>query len=243
MPHRIEIGLKNGMRDALGEKLKKRILEDLGLEVQSVNTISVYTIDADLSPGQLEKVASGPFSDPIAQVYSIDRPLARCFDWLIEVGFRPGVTDNVGKTGREAIELRLGLKLKEEQKVYTSIQYLIKGNLKRPEVEKICTGLLVNPLIQRFEMIPRHLWNDEKGLEPAVPRVKIDPEIQVQEIDLKRDDQALLELSLERLLALSLSELKAIQAYLKRDSVLRERGKFDLRRKITDVEREALAQT
>ena len=49
MPHRIEIGLKNHVRDALGEKLKRRIRDDLNLEVQSVNTISVYTIDADLS--------------------------------------------------------------------------------------------------------------------------------------------------------------------------------------------------
>jgi phosphoribosylformylglycinamidine synthase len=53
----------------------------------------------------------------------------------------------------------------------------------------------------------------------------------------------LLELSHERLLALSLPELKAIQAYLKRDFVLRERRKLNLGRKITDVELEALAQT
>ncbi len=205
MSHRIEIGFKNHVRDALGEKLRKRIRANLGFEVQSINTISVYTIDADLSPEQLEMVASGPFSDPIIQEYAIDRPLAQSFDWLIEVGFRPGVTDNVGKTGREAIELRLGIRLKEEEKVYTSIQYLIKGNLKEAEVEKICTGLLVNPLIQRFEVIPHHLWNGRRGVKPSVPRVKIDQKIQVQEIDLERDDRALLELSHERLLALTLS--------------------------------------
>jgi len=243
MPHRIEIGFKNHIRDALGEKVRKRIRDNLGLTVQSVNTISVYTIDADLSPAQLEMVASGPFSDPIIHEYAIDRPLAQSFDWLIEVGFRPGVTDNVGKTAREAIELRLDLKLKEGEKAYTSIQYLIKGDLKEPEVEKICTGLLGNPLIQRFEAIPYHLWNGRRGIEATVPRVRIDQKIEVQEIDLERDDRDLLELSHERVLALSLPELKAIQAYLKRDSVLRERGQFDLGGKITDVELEALAQT
>jgi len=115
MPHRIEIGFKNHIRDALGERLKRRIRDHLNLEVQSVNTISVYTIDADLSPEHLEMVASGPFTDPITQGYAIDQPLAHSFDWLIEVGLRPGVTDNVGKTAREAIELRLGLKLREEE--------------------------------------------------------------------------------------------------------------------------------
>ena len=243
MPHRIEIGLKSHIRDALGEKLKRRIRDDLNLEVKSVNTISVYTIDANLSPEQLEMVANGPFSDPITQMYAIDRPLAQSFDWLIEVGFRPGVTDNVGKTAREAIELRLGVQLKDQERVYTSTQYLIKGNLERPGVEKICNGLLVNPLVQRFDIIPRHLWNGRRGLEPTVPRVTIDQKIQVEEIDLQITDRALLKLSHDRVLALSLDELKAIQAYLKRDSVPRERGKFNLGRKITDVELEALAQT
>jgi phosphoribosylformylglycinamidine synthase II len=243
MPHRIEIGLKSHIRDALGEKLKRRIREDLNVEVQSVNTIAVYTIDADLSPDQLEMVASGPFSDPITQVYTINRPLAQSFDWLIEVGFRPGVTDNVGKTAREAIELRLGVKLNEEERVYTSMQYLIRGNVKKPEAEKICTGLLVNPLIQRSEVIPRHLWNGQRELEPKVPRVKMDQEIHVQEIDLAIPDRTLLKLSRERILALSLPELKAIQAYLKSDSVLRERREFGLGEKITDLELEALAQT
>jgi len=243
MPHRIEICLKGHIRDALGEKLKRRIRDDLNLEVQSVNTISVYTVDADLSPEQLKMVASGPFSDPITQWYAIDRPLAQSFDWLIEVSFRPGVTDNVGKTAREAIELRLGVQLKDQERVYTSIQYLIKGNLERPEVEKICAGLLVNPLVQRFEIIPRHLWNGQRGFEPTIPRVKIDQEIHVEEIDLQITDRALLKLSHDRVLALSLDELKAIQAYLRGDSVLRERKKLNLGRNITDVELEALAQT
>ncbi len=243
MPHRIEIGLKSHIRDALGEKLKRRIRDDLNLEVKSVNTISVYTIDADLSPEQLEMVANGPFSDPITQMYAIDRPLAQSFDWLIEVGFRPGVTDNVGKTAREAIELRLGVQLKDQERVYTSTQYLIKGNLERPGVEKICNGLLVNPLVQRFEIIPRHLWNGRRGLEPTVPRVKIDQKIQVEEIGLQITDRALLKLSHDRVLALSLPEFKAIQAYFKKDSVIRERGEFGLGGKITDVELEALAQT
>ncbi|MCK5553195.1 MAG: phosphoribosylformylglycinamidine synthase, partial [Deltaproteobacteria bacterium] len=161
----------------------------------------------------------------------------------IEVGFRPGVTDNVGKTAREAIELRLGVHLKDQERVYTSTQYLIKGNLERPGVEKICNGLLVNPLVQRFEIIPRHLWNGRRGLEPTVPRVKIDQKIQVEEIGLQITDRALLKLSHDRVLALSLPELKAIQAYFKKDSVIRERGEFGLGGKITDLELGALAQT
>jgi len=39
------------------------------------------------------------------------------------VGFKPGVTDNVGKAAKEAMEWRLGRKLKEEEKVYTSLRF------------------------------------------------------------------------------------------------------------------------
>ncbi len=105
MANRIEVGFKTGIRDALGEKTKKRIIDTLALKVSNVATIEVYTIDGQLSAAELRDAASGPLSDPVIQEFSVNRPLAKNFDWLIEVGFRPGVTDNVGKTAREAIEL------------------------------------------------------------------------------------------------------------------------------------------
>ena len=108
MANRIEIGFREGIRDALGEKIKRRIIEHLRIPVDSVKTIEVYTIDAPLTPEELEKAARGPLSDPVIQVIGIDRGLAHGFDWLIEVGFRPGVTDNVGKTAAEAIALLVG---------------------------------------------------------------------------------------------------------------------------------------
>ena len=108
MANRIEIGFSKGIRDALGEKIKKRIVDHLRIQVDSVKTCEVYTIEGDLTPGDLEAAARGPLSDPIIQEYAIDRGLARGFDWLIEVGYRPGVTDNVGKTAAEAIALLTG---------------------------------------------------------------------------------------------------------------------------------------
>src|SRR5450759_13937 len=103
MPNRIEIALKEGVRDARGERIKREIEHFLHLPVDEVRTIDVYTVDAALSPGELEQAASGPFSDPVIQAWSIDRPLAAGFDYAVEVGFRPGVTDNVGRTAREAV--------------------------------------------------------------------------------------------------------------------------------------------
>jgi len=39
MAHRIEVGFREGIRDALGEKVKKRIIEDLNILVANVKTI------------------------------------------------------------------------------------------------------------------------------------------------------------------------------------------------------------
>ncbi len=218
-----------------------KIDNDLGLHVKSVRTISVFTLDIDLLKEELEKVATGPFVDPIIQEYRIDQPLAQDFDWLVEVGFKPGVTDNVGKTAKEAIEWRLGRKLKEEEKVYTSTQYLFGGNLKREDVERICTDLLGNSLIQRFEVWKADKWVGK--VEPKVPKVRGDEEGRVEEIDLEIPDQALLQWSQERLLVLDLREMKAIQNYLRNPLVIEGRKKLGLGRGMTDVELEAIAQT
>ncbi len=241
MPHRIEIGLKEGIRDALGEKVKRRIQNDLGLPIESVKTISIYTLDIDLSREELETIASDPFLDPIIQEYRIDESLARDFDWLVEVSFKPGVTDNVGKTAREAIEWRLGRRLSDEEKVYTSTQYLLKGQFRREDVERICVGLLGNPLIQRFDVWSRDQWRGR--IEPKVPKVVMEGGGRVEEIDLELSDEALMELSQKRLLALDLREMKVIQNYLNDPKVIEHRRRVGLGKKITDVELEAIAQT
>ncbi len=61
MANRIEVGFKTGIRDALGEKTKKRIIDTLSLNVSNVATIEVYTIDGELSAAELRKPLQGRF--------------------------------------------------------------------------------------------------------------------------------------------------------------------------------------
>lgn len=170
MISRIEVGFKKGIRDALGEKIRKRMIENFSLPVEHVATIDVYTIAGDLTPGELNKAALGPLSDPVIQNFSINRPLAAGFDCLIEVGYRPGVTDNVGKTAREAIKLILGRD--NDIAVYTSRQYLICGQITEGDAEKIASGLLANDLIERYQIFRRRLRHGPRrpGLYPAGDR-------------------------------------------------------------------------
>ena len=49
MAHRIEVGLQSAVKDAWGEKIKRRVWEDLRLHVASVSGIDVYTLDMDVT--------------------------------------------------------------------------------------------------------------------------------------------------------------------------------------------------
>ncbi len=242
MAHRIEVAFKGELRDPLGGKIREKVNNQLGLEVESVRTVDVYTIDVPLQREELESLAKGPYSDPITQVWSVDCPLAQDFDWMIEVGLLPGVTDNVGRTAREALEARLEVRLKEEERVYTSCQYLIRGGLSRDEIETIATGLLGNPLVHRFEIRNREEWNSVKGIGSVVPKVTGLTGGRIERFALEVPDEDLLSLSKERLLALSLEEMKALQRYFGRKEI-KERRKIRIEEQITDVELEAIAQT
>jgi len=153
MPSRIEIALKDGVRDSRGERIKREIGHFLHLPVSSVRTIDVFTVDAELTRTELEAAASGPFCDPVIQAWSIDLPQAIGFDWAVEVGFRPGVTDNVGRTAGEAVSYLIQRPLGDSEAVYASVQYLLSGQLNREQVETIATGLLCNTLIQRYSIL------------------------------------------------------------------------------------------
>ncbi|MBP1711290.1 MAG: phosphoribosylformylglycinamidine synthase, partial [Deltaproteobacteria bacterium] len=197
------------------------------------------------SAAELKEAALGPLSDPVIQEFSINRPLAKNFDWLIEVGFRPGVTDNVGKTAREAIELLLGGAANSRKiNVYTSRQYLISGQISRSGAETIASGLLANDLIERHQVLAASDFDINQGLPAFIPKVQGEDKPQVVQINLAAvSAQGLLKISQEKLLALNLEEMKKIQAYYQNPAVIKARKKFGLDENTTDVELECLGQT
>jgi phosphoribosylformylglycinamidine synthase len=243
MPSRIEVSFKPDFRDPLGESVQRAIVEDLGLSVDNVRTIDVYTIDADLSPQEVERLRRELFTDPIVQESSSISRLARDFSWIIEVGFRPGVTDNVGKTAREGIEEVLGRHLALGEAVYTSRQYLITGPLRREEIERIAADLLANSLIQRWEIRNIEDWAEGHDPDLGMPKVGHAEPLRVESIPLNLTDAELAQLSDNRMLALSLAEMQAIRRYYEALPCAAERRALGLSQWPTDVELEALAQT
>lgn len=243
MVSRIIVGLKDGVRDPRGERVRRELKEHLGITLRSVRTLDVYTVDAELTPDELQRCAAGPFCDPVIQEYAVDAPLARDFDMLIEVGFRPGVTDNPGRTAREAIQYLTGRAFAPEEGVYTSTQYLFQGLQDISAAEQVAADFLANGLIQQWTIVPAAQFDRKSGVPARVPRVCSNAPTEVRRIDLQVPDAKLQELSRAGMLALSLTEMQTIQRYTESPGVLEDRCQFGLDRQLTDVELEALAQT
>jgi phosphoribosylformylglycinamidine synthase len=239
---RIEVGLKPGLFDPAGDVLARKIRTYLKLNVvTSVRVIDVFAIDAPLSGDEAQRVAKELFSDPINQHYSIDAPLSSPgFSSAIAVGFRPGVKDNVGSTAKEAIEELLGKKL--EGAVYTSKHYLLSGKVGKHEAEKIGRELVANELIQRFEVKTAAEFG-QAGFGTLIAKVESSGGGKVSYVDLDVNDKRLLEISRERLLALSLDEMKVIKKHYLDPQNSEARRSGGLSPMPSDVELECIAQT
>ncbi len=241
MARRIEVTTKRGVPDSGGEDVRRRVIEDLGIPVESVHTVEVYTIDMDLTDDESELLRRELFTDPITQDSLVGCGIAEDYSWLVEVGFLPGVTDNVGKSAAEGISDTLRRPLDPGETVFTSRQYALKGDLGKDQVEKIASGLLANELIERWAIRERSDTDESPLL--GLPIVELGPPPGMEPVDLELDDAGLAALSRERTLALELAELHAIRDYYRREDMRREREKMGLPLTATDVELEALAQT
>lgn len=243
MAWRIVVGLKDNVRDARGERVRREIREHLGIELRAVRTLDVYTVDAQLSEEEVATAAAGPFSDPIIQDYAINQPLADDFDVLVEVGYRPGVTDNVGRTAREAIQYQTGRDFAAEEGVYTSVQYLLSGDISVDDAERIARDFLGNGLIQRWDIVARADFDSIQGVSVTVPKVTSSTKPEICPVDLEISDDELMQISRQGMLALNLEEMKAIQLFFRQEKVLAARKQVGLGAMPTDAELEALAQT
>lgn len=235
MDYRIEMSVKPQWPDPRGEGLVRRLSSMADLPpVRGIRTRDVYTISADITPEQAQSVAV-ELSDPVTRHGIVGTtPIAEgpAFTWLIRVGFKPGVTDNVARTAHEAIGDVIGRKLTRDEQVFSSVEYLLDApGFTYEQVYDLAKGLLANVLIETISIFPY----DEvlkNGIPLNKPVVSGQEEVVVREFNLNVSDEELMEISHKGTLALTLEEMKVIQAYFQKEG-----------RNPTDVELEVIAQT
>jgi len=243
MPDRIETGMRQGFRDPAGDALRTQLQEDLHIHVDHIQVVDVYTINAALSAAELERVRVELFTDPIVQESTLNRSLARDYDYVIEVGFRPGVTDNVGRSAAEAVADLLCRPLSSEEGVYKSTLYALRG-VSLHTCEKIARDLLANALIQQYVVKSAEEMAELDGAPLlGLPIVTDRSEALVRTVDLEIGDDALLAISRDGMLALELGEMKTIQAHYRDSDERKRREALGLPAAPTDIELEVFAQT
>ncbi len=226
--------------DAEGQALRKKAGDYFGLQLGSVRTISIITIDAPLTQSQVERVQDEIFTNPVTQWSSLD-PLPLDFDWCIWVGYRPGVKDNAGDTAIEAMADLLQVNFSDDDAVFTSKRYCIKGDgLSAETMEMLAAELLANDIIQQWRIYNRQIWNPDEGIGYILPKVRLDhqPTLTTIAID---SDQTLQRISDERNLALNPADIPTIRSYFLDEKVVAQRKQVGLSDP-TDVELEYISQ-
>jgi len=225
MEYRIQASWRSDLPDGRAADLLSQIAH-LGVDhVQQVQVSDLYFLRGDLSTVHLERLANELLADPIVEEYCIQAiPTSSSAQTeeqgVIEVGYRPGVTDPVAAHLLRRAQL-LGIGAVEA--TATGTRYAFQGNLSKDDLHRIAQELLCNDVIQTYAL---------GALRPAfVPRAE--PSDRIEVIPLRQaDDETLARMSVERVLFLSLAEMQAIRDEFRR-----------LGRDPTDVELETLAQT
>jgi phosphoribosylformylglycinamidine synthase subunit PurSL len=240
MPYRIEIAQRSELPDAEGLSVRQKAADYFGIKVDAIRTIHVLTLDAALSEAQVQAVRKEIFTNPVTQISSL-APLELDFDWCIWVGFRPGVRDTAGSTGQEAIEDLLGCRFAEEEGLYTSKRYCLKGQaLTRGQMDRIASELLANDIIQRWQVFQRADWRPEEGVGFPISKVRLDHQPQVSTLAID-SDATLKALSDARNLALNPNDIPVIRGYFRDPDVQAIRKAVGLSDP-TDLELEYISQ-
>ncbi len=168
--------------------------------------------------------------------------------WALERRFRPGVTDNIGRTALEAFEIVSRRKFPEGRAASGSLLLLEGPRLDEDSLAVIARDLLCNELIETWTLLtePELVKSDRFHPERTkrdLPKVNMRGSDKVDTVTLTGlPDSELETLSRNRLWALTLAEMQAVRNHFSSASERERRSGLGLS-EMTDVEIEVIAQT
>ena len=168
--HRIEVHYKKDPR----EKIRTDRFRLLGFSIDELQLVDVYTVATarrDIQRDELAGDRRPAVTNPVVQDFVVDEATTALFDYAIEVGFLPGVTDNVGTTARQTIEDYLGIKFGDGEMVSSSELYFVRGRL-APDMLTRLAATLANPLVNRVSIKTLQEYGEE-GMDRVVPQVRL----------------------------------------------------------------------
>lgn len=245
--NKINILLKEKFEDIHSKKTAQSMQEHFNksLEGMKIITAKCYQVIGNYQSEQIEKVSKELFTDKIIENYFINNFPSFDFDYVVEVGFKDGVTDNISKSALEGIKDLLGNDYLEDTKVKSFQCYFFdfdkneNQKISLDELKNFASEYLYNSLIESCNILSKQDWQGDFPIkaEKEIPKIK---EL-YQTINLNVSDDELVDISKKMTLSLNLEEMKVIQKYFldKKE----QRQKNNLPTEATDVELEVLAQT
>jgi phosphoribosylformylglycinamidine synthase len=218
------------------ETSQKRLVDSahqLGITALSAcQEHTLYFLRGNITAEQAHSLGRQLLTDPVIESFNLfevgQSPLSN-HKHYIDVTLLPGVTDPAADNLVQAAHL-LGFEALEQ--AVTGQRYLLQGSLDEPALKRLASGLLANPVIQRFT-INRPISPSFVGPQASSRQDANTPTSSVETIAIcDAQDHHLQQISTERRLALNLEEMQAIRSYYQREE-----------RNPTDVELETLAQT
>ena len=249
--HSIEVTTRDleGLPDARGDSVRSMLSADFGLEVGAVRVSLGYLVKAEMNQEEAARSVYDLFADPVIEHGSSQGRLLDASEVFpsppevaIQVGFKPGVTDNAGQAGLDGLTT-LFPHLGGRAQVATTQTYMFWDLPEGTDPSDLASALH-NPMIERCAIA----GEDDCGAArwPSLefpdrpPAVFAEPAV----VDLEVSDEELEEISETGLLALNLNEMHAIQAHYRDSGVREARESLGLPVAApTDAELECLAQT
>lgn len=149
----IEVGTKPTFIDVEGARLSEDVA-DLGVARGVPAHISrMYWLSASLPKSDVELLATRLLTDSVLQDYALDELLCPAFHgewtWVAEVRLKMGVTDAVGES---VIKGARDLGVTGMDHAATGTRVYLGGGLDEASARRICERLLVNDVIQTYEL-------------------------------------------------------------------------------------------
>jgi phosphoribosylformylglycinamidine synthase len=236
----VELLLKPGQVDVAGRAVAESARKHLGIETGKVKAGKIFALCLPIGDEQLRRFAERGLKDEIVHdVYVNSFFQDPAFRAYLLVSRLPGVTDDEGASAQRTLADLVDLppKALEQQHVFSYDVYYFERDLSPETLQKLGAELLGNPLVNHFEC------GRVLDCIRYVPEVQVASDATTEVVDLRVSDEKLLGISKQRVLSLSLEEMKAIQAHFGEAETRAARKEKGLPEQPTDCELEVLAQT
>lgn len=221
----VEIRPASGQVDREGARI---LAECSGLGLASVTTVTAarsFLLEGELDAAAVKKLGQTLLVDGVAETFTVSRIDADSGEAngsgnLLNVLFKPGVTDNVAGSTLKTLRDQLV----PVQAVATCRKYWLNEGADQAEVERLSARVLSNDAIEHVVAGPLHMSGISLGSSYDFKLTHVAIRIM--------DDKSLERLSSKGQLYLSLEEMRTIKQHF-----------IELERDPTDVELETVAQT